>query len=88
MRFEGLLRADRGEVRISPGGSLVAFEERPIAVPCRSTVEGFGDVVVTLAMAAGEDDLVLDVMGGLLVEVGDVIGKALPLRLLVVWIVG
>ena len=64
---------------IGPEACAIAVKFGPVLVPGFGSVVGFGDVVETFAVAAGEDEFVgcIGWSGG--IEVVDVLLKALPL---------
>ena len=81
-----LLYTDFGELCIGPCDGAVAIELRPVAVPCRSAIVGFSDIVKTFAVATHEDKAVALVARRLLVQGRNVVGETLPLgRFLAVW---
>lgn len=50
-------------------------------VPGFGTVEGLGDVVIALAMSAKEEDLVLSILAGILVQGFDGLSQGRPIRI-------
>ena len=53
-----MLLADGCKVRIDPIAGAVAVEFAPVVIPGFGTVEGFGDVVVTLTVAGEVEEFV------------------------------
>ena len=66
---------------VGPGRGRVAVLLRPVAVPAGGAVVALCGVVVAFAVAAHVEDFVLGVGRGGGVEGGDLVGEALPLRL-------
>jgi hypothetical protein len=54
----GLLLADCGEVRVDPVAGSVAVEFAPVVVPGFGAVEGFGYIVVTLAVTGTVEEFI------------------------------
>lgn len=75
----GLRDAGGGEVRVRPGDGGVAVQERVVAVPGWGAEVAFRGVVEAFAVAAEVEELVLGVVRGVAVELGDEVGEALPL---------
>lgn len=67
----------------------LGWTEEETHVPCRSAVVALGGVVVALAVAAHDEDLVshIAVLATVVVEVGDPAGEALPLGLVAIAVV-
>lgn len=87
LRFEELARvarlplADGRQARVVPEQGPVARQLAPVVVPGFGPVEGFGDVVLALAVAGEVEELVGCVWGRGGGQLGEVGGEELPLGL-------
>jgi len=73
-----LLDARGRELRVGPGGRVVAVALAPVAVPRGRAEEGFRGIVVAFAVAAEEEQRVALCLRGEMVQARDVVGETLP----------
>lgn len=90
----GLLDSEVCEVRVTPGGCAVAVDEGPVAlddislrrtkrsgtyIPCGPAIVLVSSVVPSLAMTAQEQDLIVNIGRGFVVQIDDLVIEPLPL---------
>lgn len=74
-----LVYAERRKVRIGPCDCTVSVLFRVVAVPGWCPVIGFRSIVITFAMAAHVQELVLRVTRRFMIQFGDLVLESLPL---------
>jgi hypothetical protein len=56
------------EVSIFPRSGCISIQFSPVAIPSRSTVEGFGGIMPAFTVAAEKEKLVVNIFPTLMIE--------------------
>lgn len=69
----------RSQMGIRPCHGAIPVTNRVVTIPCRCSVVALRSIVISLPMATHVQELVLDAIGGIVLQLRDLAMKALPL---------